>query len=221
MWRALAASNVALPGLRLAISAGAPLAAEVARDFAARFGVRLHSFYGSSETGGITYDRNGTGALGGHVGRVMRGVKLHVLLGSLLRVSSAAVVTHGNVRRAGRHGAWTMPDRTTLDARGNLTLLGRRGATVKLAGRRVSLVEIAERLRGLRGVRDAWVGIAPGREPVLAAVVATARTPADLRAELLADTASWKIPRRLVAVAALPLNARGKTDTLALLAMVS
>ncbi|MBM3854724.1 MAG: long-chain fatty acid--CoA ligase, partial [Verrucomicrobia bacterium] len=34
MWRALAASGVALPGLRLGISAGAPLPPEVAREFA-------------------------------------------------------------------------------------------------------------------------------------------------------------------------------------------
>lgn len=221
MWRALAASDIALPGLRLAISAGAPLPAEVARDFAARFGVRLHSFYGSSETGGITYDRTGRGALGGHVGCAMLGVKLRALPGGRLRVSSSAVLTHGNPRRAGRHGAWIMPDRTALDSRGNLTLLGRRGATVKLAGRRVSLVEIVDRLRRLRGVRDAWAGIAPGREPVLAAVVATERAPAELRAELLADTASWKIPRRLVVVPALPVNARGKTDTRALQTLVA
>jgi D-alanine--poly(phosphoribitol) ligase subunit 1 len=151
----------------------------------------------------------------------MLGVKLSALPGGRLRVSSAAVVTHGNPRRVGRRGAWTMPDRTAFDARGNLTLLGRRGATVKLAGRRVSLVEIVDRLRRLRGVRDAWAGIAVGREPVLAAVVATERTPAELRAELLADTAAWKVPRRLIAVAALPVTSRGKTDTRALQALVS
>jgi len=41
----------------------------VARDFAARFGRRLHSFYGSSETGGIAYDRGGRAALEGGVGQ--------------------------------------------------------------------------------------------------------------------------------------------------------
>ncbi|HUG11895.1 MAG TPA: class I adenylate-forming enzyme family protein [Opitutaceae bacterium] len=221
MWRAIAASDITLPGLRLGISAGAPLPPEVAREFAARFGRRLHSFYGSSETGGITYDKSGAGALGGTVGRALRGVKLHALPGGRLRVSSAAVVTHGNKHRVGRHGAWIMPDRTALDARGELTILSRLGSTVKLAGRRVSLTEISDRLRRLPRVRDAWAGIAPGREPVLAAVVATDRPPAELRGELLADTAAWKIPRRLIVVAGLPMNARGKTDTRALKALIA
>jgi len=221
MWRALAASDVALVSLRLGISAGAPLPPEVARDFAARFGRRLHSFYGSSETGGISYDRTGRAALAGEVGSALRGVKLKALAGQCLRVSSAAVVTHGNPRKAGRHGAWLMPDRAVLDARGHVTLLGRRGTTVKVAGRRVNLAEVAERLRRVPGVREAWVGVSAGAEPVLAAVVATERTPVELRLALAPATAAWLIPKKLLVVPALPVTARGKTDSRALQGMVS
>ena len=219
MWRALAASDLALPGLRLGISAGAPLPSEVAREFAARFGRRLHSFYGSSETGGIAYDRTGAGTLAGEVGRAMRGVKLTGLSGARLQVSSAAVLMYGNRRRVGAQGAWIMPDRVALNARGGVTLLGRRGTTVKIAGRRVNLAEVSERLRRLPGVREVWAGVSAGADPVLGAVVATDRTVAELRAALLADTAPWKIPKKLLAVAALPVTARGKTDTRALQAM--
>lgn len=219
MWRALAASDLALDSLRLGISAGAPLPPEVARDFAARFGRPLHSFYGSSETGGIAYDATGRATLAGGVGRAMRGVKLTGLSGARLRVSSAAVLTLGNRRRVGRLGAWLMSDRVAVDARGGLTLLGRRGATVKIAGRRVNLAEVSDRLRRLPGVRDAWVGISAGADPVLGAVVASGRTAAELRSELLADTAAWKIPKKLLVVAALPLTVRGKPDLRALQAM--
>lgn len=219
MWRALAASDLALDSLRLGISAGAPLPPEVARDFAARFGRPLHSFYGSSETGGIAYDATGRATLAGGVGRAMRGVKLTGLSGARLRVSSAAVLTLGNRRRVGRLGAWLMSDRVAVDARGGLTLLGRRGATVKIAGRRVNLAEVSDRLRRLPGVRDAWVGISAGADPVLGAVVVSGRTAAELRSELLADTAAWKIPKKVLVVAALPLTARGKPDLRALQAM--
>lgn len=219
LWRALAASDVALRSLRLAISAGAPLPPEVARDFAARFGQRLHSFYGSSETGGIAYDRTGKGALNGHVGRAMHRVALTQLPRQALRVCSAAVVTHGNRSRGGSHGAWVMPDRVAVNARGEVTLLGRRDTTVKVAGRRLNLGEVTERLRRLRGVREAWVGVSTGNDPVLGAVVATERTATELRTELLADTAAWKIPKKLVVVSALPITARGKIDTRALHAM--
>jgi acyl-coenzyme A synthetase/AMP-(fatty) acid ligase len=220
MWRALAASELALPGLRLGISAGAPLPPEVARDFAARFGRRLHSFYGSSETGGIAYDRTGAGALAGHVGRALRGVKLTARPGTRLVVSSAAVLTQGNRRRVDKLGAWLMPDRAALNARGEVTLLGRRGTTVKIAGRRVNLAEVADRLRRLPSVREAWVGVRAGADPVLGAVIATERTAADVRTTLLADTASWKIPKKIIVVPALPLTARGKPDPRALQALV-
>ena len=220
IWRALAASDLTLPGLRLAITAGAPLPPEVAKGFSARFDQRLHSLYGSSETGAVAYDRTGAATLAGAVGHAMRGVKLTALGGSRLLVSSAAVLTHGNRRRTGRQGAWVMPDRVVLDARGGVSLLGRRGLTVKIAGRRVNLAEVSGRLRQLPEVREAWVGVSPGPDPVLVAVVATTQTVAALRAALLADTAAWKIPKKLVVVAALPVTARGKPDTRALQAMV-
>ena len=220
LWRALAASEVALKSLRLGISAGAPLSVEVARDFAARFGRRLHNLYGSSETGGISFDVTGMATLNGGVGRALRGVKLSALPGQQLRVSSAAVLTQGHRRRAGGHGAWIMPDLVTVDARGQLTLLGRRGATVKISGRRVNLAEVSARLRALRGVREVWVGVSAGAEPGLGAVVATERSAAELRSALFTDTAAWKIPKKLVIVPALPLTARGKTDTRALQALV-
>ena len=221
VWRALAASNVALKSLRLGISAGAPLPPEVARDFAARFGRRLHSFYGSSETGGIAYDATGAATLKGGVGRALHGVKLAVRPRHPLQVSSAAVLTHGNRRRVGRRGAWVMPDLVSKDARGQLTLLGRRGNAVKIAGRRVNLAEVAARLRSRRGVRDVWVGVKAGPEPVLVAVVATARRAEDLRADLFTDTAGWKVPKKLVVVPALPVTARGKADLRALQALTA
>lgn len=217
VWRALAASEMGtgdLASLRLAISAGAPLPPDVARDFAARFGRRLHSFYGSSETGGIAFDRSGAATLAGGVGRVLRGVRVTPLRGQRLRVSSAAVFTRGNRGRIGAHGAWSPPDCAEIDQRGDFTLLGRRGTTVKIAGRRVNLAEVTARLRRLAGVREVWVSV--GAEPVLGAVVATARAVAELRAELAADTAAWKIPKKWLVLPELPLTARGKTDTRAL-----
>lgn len=215
LWRALAASELTLPGLRLGISAGAPLPPGVARAFADRFGRRLHSFYGSSETGGISYDRTGTATLTGGVGRALRGVQLTPRSGGRLHVHSAAVLTHGNRRP----GNWIMPDRVKLDSLNGVTLLGRRDPTVKIAGRRVHLGEVRNRLLRLTGVRQAWVGLRAGDEPALLAVVATERRGDELRAELLGDTAAWKVPKKMCVLPALPLTARGKLDTRALLAM--
>jgi acyl-CoA synthetase (AMP-forming)/AMP-acid ligase II len=219
LWRALASSGpepAALESLRLAISAGAPLAPETAREFAARFGRRLHNFYGSSETGGIAFDRSGAATLAGGVGRPMRRVRIARLAGQRIRVCSPAVFTHSNRQRSGRLGRWTLPDRVEFGARGELRLVGRRGQSVKLAGRRANLAEIEARLRRLAGVRDAWIDLGPGAHAVLGAALATERPVAELRAELLADTASWKIPKKWLLLPILPLTARGKVDGRAL-----
>jgi long-chain acyl-CoA synthetase len=215
-----AAPALELPSLRLGISAGAPLPPEVARDFAGRFGRRLHNFYGSSETGGIAYDTTGRATLAGGAGRAMHGVNLTLQHGQRLRVCSAAVTTHGNRRRDGRRGCWLMPDRVALDPHGGLTLLGRRGTTVKISGRRVNLGEVAASMRRLAGVRDVWVGVSGGIDPVLGAVVASDRTVVELRGALQAGTAAWRIPKKILVVASLPVTARGKTDTRALQALV-
>ncbi|HWA08920.1 MAG TPA: class I adenylate-forming enzyme family protein [Opitutaceae bacterium] len=219
VWRALAASAVSpasLASLRLAISAGAPLPAATAQEFAARFGRKLHAFYGSSETGGISFDRTGSATLRGGVGKPLRGVRIRVGADGRLRVGSAAVFSHGNSRRDGRVACWFPPDRAALEPDGSIALLGRRGTTVKLGGRRVSLTEIAARIRRLPGVNDVWVGVGSGADPVLGAAVATARPAAELRSELHPDTAAWKIPRKWLILPALPLTDRGKIDGRAL-----
>ncbi len=223
VFRGLALAGVEpkeLRSLRLAISAGAPLPPETARDFTARFGLKLHNFYGASETGGIAYDRSGTATLSGSVGMPLRGVRLKKIRGQRIIVTSAAVGTHGRRVRGGAHGSWTPPDRISIDARGRLTLLGRSGATVKIAGRRVNLAEISARLRRLAGVRDAWVAVSADAEPRLGAVLATSRPLAELRAELVADFAVWKVPKKWALVSDFPLTPRGKTDTRALRALL-
>jgi acyl-coenzyme A synthetase/AMP-(fatty) acid ligase len=220
VFRGLAMSDIApaaLASLRLAVSAGAPLPPEVAQAFATRFGRHIHGFYGSSETGGISYDRTGAATLAGRsVGRAMRGVRLTVLPGRRLRVCSPSVFTYGNRRRARGLGCWTPADRAGLKSNGEVVLFGRRGTMVKIAGRRVNLAEIAARLQRIPGVHDVWVGVGPGAEPVLGAALATRLNREDIRTALRADTAPWKMPRHWLLLSEFPLTARGKTDIAAL-----
>lgn len=216
LWRILSASDARLAGLRLAISAGGPLPPEVAAAFQRQHGVALHGFYGSSETGGVSYDQTGRDTLAGGVGRPLPGVDATLLPGRQLRVSSAAVMTLGNRRRSRSLGAWVMPDLVEIDGRGSLRVVGRRGDFVKVAGRRVSLGDVASRLRALADVTEVWVGVGEGAEPALGAAVVTQLTPAELRARAQASLPAWKIPKLLACFATFPLTARGKTDTAAL-----
>lgn len=64
------------PTLRLTISAGAPLKPATARRFHQVFGKRIHVFYGSSESGGISFDRLGDAAERGSLGAPVEGVRV-------------------------------------------------------------------------------------------------------------------------------------------------
>ena len=84
-----------LPNLRLCISAGAPLTAALAKKFRENFKQPIHSFYGSSECGGICYDRDGSDFEDGFVGSPMNKVDLEFIdsaaEASQICVRSAAV----------------------------------------------------------------------------------------------------------------------------------
>jgi len=205
--RALVRSDIApeqLASLRLLVSAGAALAPELAAEFAAKFGRRIHNFYGASETGGICYDRIGEATLtGANVGAPLVGVRLRFRAGHRFAVESAAV---------GGTGHFSPADRGALTAAGELTLLGRTGRTVKIAGRRLDLAEVENALLTLPGVRAACVLPHPQRPDALVAAVASERPGAELRTELAARLAPWKIPARILALSELPVTERGKTD---------
>ncbi len=214
--RVLAAADLpanALASLRTIISAGAPLSADIAQAFHAKFGLTPHSFYGSSETGGITYDRSGEATLAGRsVGTPLDGVTLTPARGQRFRVTSAAVIGRGSFSPA---------DRATLNSHGELVLQGRTGRLVKIAGRRLDLAGLEQTLRSLPGIRDAFVVPHPQTLDELAAVIATPLSAGELRPLLRARLAVWKMPRRLVVVSEFPLTARGKPDTKELHALLN
>lgn len=214
--RALVRSDLsaeALASVRLVISAGAPLPAETAVAFAEKFGRRVQSFYGSSETGGIAFDRTGEATLAGRsVGQPLEGVRITFQHDNRFTVESAAVVSKGIHRPA---------DRAELNREGEIVLLGRTGRLVKIAGRRVDLAEIEAALRATPGVRDAYAMAHPTRGDALAAAVISELAPAELRARLSARVAAWKIPERLRVLPEFPLTARGKPDTRKLRALLA
>ena len=194
-----------MTSLRTAISAGAMLSPETAQAFHARFGVKIHNFYGSSETGGISYDRAGGASLTGRsVGKPLRGVKVTVRNGRIT-VASRAVAMPG--------GKWRLPDRGEWNKRDELVLLGRAGQGANIGGKKVHPLEIERALRALPGVSDVhvWLEHRQGRDS-LAAAVETRLTRAALEHALAAKLPAWKMPKHFVIKAELPRTARGKLD---------
>lgn len=204
IFRALAESSVdpaRLRSVRRVISAGAPMPAAVAGRFREKFGQPVHNFYGSSETGGICFDRAGAGR---SLGSPLDGVRVELSPEGQVTVRSAAVMG------AGVH---TLPDLARWNEHGELVLTGRVTPLANIGGKKVAPREIEDVLRGLDGVTDAWVGIGarPGGDYLLAAVESS-RPREHLLAELRQRLPAWQAPRRFWVTASLPRTARGKLD---------
>jgi acyl-CoA synthetase (AMP-forming)/AMP-acid ligase II len=189
--------------LRLVISAGAPLSADVAQQFHRRYGIKIHNFYGSSETGGICYDRTGHATLSGRgVGKPMENVTVRVRRDGRVSVNS----------RAGRA---TLPDLGEWNRYGELQLLGRFGEVANIGGKKVSPAEVERALRELRGISDVWVTVLRDKRgnDCLAAAVETRRVRAAIEKNLIETLPAWKLPRLWLLSPALPRSDRGKLHT--------
>jgi long-chain acyl-CoA synthetase len=220
--------------LRLVITAGAPLAAATSARFRETFGLPVHVFYGSSECGGICYDREGGAAERGTVGSPVEGVRITLAPAGggpadgegIVTVESAAVamgyLPDPDERLAG--GCFQAGD-LAIWRDGELALQGRLDDFVNVKGKKVNPREVEGVIARLPGVDDAAVlGVqVPERSgEALRAVVAC--RPGRLTAE---EVAAWcrahlsahKVPRSVLLVDALPRNARGKLDRCALLAL--
>ena len=208
-----AAEPEKLKSVRLVISAGASLSPVLAVGFAKKFGKSVHNFYGTSETGGICYDRTGAATQTGRsVGTPLDGVVLKWRNGRRFFVESRAVVGRGlfSPLDFGQHNDW-----------GELVLVGRSGRVVKVGARRVDLGEIEAALKSIPGVGDAFAAVSGDGHQAIAVAVATILPKSTVRAALLEKLPTWKLPHKIVTMMALPVTLRGKLDKQAVESLLS
>lgn len=201
--------------VRLWISAGSPLAPNIAQQFHKVFGAHIHNFYGSSETGGIAYDRTGKDTLNGRsLGKPLKGVHVSLSPSKRLRVISQAVYTRGNRFKDDKLGSYLLADEAELLKDGSIVLHGRRGRIVKLGGKRVNLNEIERLLLKIAGIREVRVAeyTNPNGRTRLAAAIAPNQTGTTAKKALEAQLPKWKIPDRWLTFEAFPITPRGKTN---------
>lgn len=207
------------PSLRLVVSAGAPLPAEVSAAFRQRFGRDVHPFYGASEVGGICFDRRGGAAERGTVGTPVEGVEVELepvegTDGERVVVRSPAAALDLPAGRFVTRDLARWRD-------GELMLLGRLDDLINVKGKKVNPREVERVLAALPGVEEAAVlDAAPdGARPRVRAVVACpagSLDPARVLAHCRAHLAEHKVPRSVVLVERLPRTERGKLDRAAL-----
>jgi long-chain acyl-CoA synthetase len=212
----------ALPKLRLCISAGAPLSLEVARKFREKFHRSIHSFYGSSECGGICYDREAKLEESGFVGQPMDGTKLEFLEpdapASRIRIQSAAAgdgyFPEPDAEKLG--GGFFAPDDLLSRSDDGFRIVGRVSDVINVAGKKVNPAEVEAELLRFDGVRAAVVF---GRESVLRneEVAACVAASAGIRETELLEfcrqrLSGWQVPKRIFFVEEIPVNERGKVS---------
>lgn len=210
------------PSLRLVLSAGAVLPGETSDRFYRRYGLPVHVFYGSSETGGICYDREGGAAERGTVGAPVDGVSVELADDGRVVVRSKAVATGYLPDDPARlsAGRFVTDDLAGWRA-GELALHGRVNELINVHGRKVNPREVEEVIVRLAQVEDALVTAAPasGADEQVRAIVAC--RPGSLSARRVIahcrrHLSDYKTPRSVIMVPELPRTGRGKIDRAAL-----
>jgi acyl-CoA synthetase (AMP-forming)/AMP-acid ligase II len=198
----------------------------VAQKFRERFGLSIHSFYGSSECGGICYDRDAALAEQGFVGPAMNGVEIELLepgaATSQIRVHSAAAADgyfpQPDPDKLG-NGIFAPDDLVTRNAAG-FRIVGRISDIINVAGKKVNPAEIEAALLDFSGVRAATVfGLQSERrnEEVAACIVADAHVrEIDLLDYCRRRLSGWQVPKRLFFLDEMPVSERGKISRRAL-----
>jgi acyl-CoA synthetase (AMP-forming)/AMP-acid ligase II len=213
-----------LPALWLCISAGAPLPRTVGEKFTAKYGRRIHTFYGASECGGIGYDaRNAGGYEEGFVGTPMRGVRVEGGDGdgAAIAVHSAAVgdgyFPEAEPETLGP-GRFVPADLVRRTEQG-MYLVGRVSDVINVAGRKLNPLEVEARLADFPGVRQAVVfGVRSELrgEEAIACVAGHGLEREALLRFCRERLSAWQVPRDVWVVPAIPVNERGKISRRAL-----
>jgi long-chain acyl-CoA synthetase len=216
--------------LRLILTAGALLRPDLAGEFRARFGRRIHVFYGATECGGIAYDRDGGAAERGTVGEPLPGVRvtLEPVVGGgascgRVMVQSAAVGLGILPEGSPRLGSGRFASNDLAEMRGGeIRLTARLDDLINVRGRKVNPREVERAIAAMEQVEDVVVhGVdrTPAGEPAVRAVVASRNSRVTAQAVIAwcrARLSGYKVPRSVVLVPSIPRTPRGKIDRAAL-----
>lgn len=212
--------------MRTFLSAGAPLPATVSRKFRERFGLPIHTFYGCSECGGITYDREGAAVERGTVGKAIGNVMLSSARGRLsVRGDNVALgyLHDASTFHPFENGRFITDDLIELRENGEVAITGRASELINTAGKKVNPREVEQVLLQIEGVREAKVYGEPAGargEVVAAAVVANPNvTRETIRIFCLQHMSPHKVPRIVKLIESIPVDERGKVKRAALAAL--
>ncbi|HEX9964002.1 MAG TPA: malonyl-CoA synthase [Allosphingosinicella sp.] len=221
--------------IRLFVSGSAPLSAETHREFEARTGHAILERYGMTETNMNTSNPYEGPRVPGSVGPPLPGVEIRIAdsaTGAALPGGEVGVIEirGPNVCK----GYWRMPEKTVeafsddgffisgdlglIDEAGHVRIVGREKDLVITGGLNVYPAEVEAAIEALPGVAEcAVIGVphADFGEGVVAVTIARPGAALEESAILSAlgeSLASYKRPKKVLLVDALPRNAMGKVQ---------
>lgn len=218
LWRTWHEADAIPQNTHLAISAGAPLPLALENDVFTKCGLKIHNFYGSSECGGIAYDRESTPRVDAAIaGSAMDNVLLSVNADGCLEVRGKAVGSGYHPAEPERlsNGSFTTSDLSEIRD-GVVCLLGRVSDVINVAGRKVSPEAIEQALASHPAVSTCLVFGVPSEDISRGEnIIVTLRLSENigietLRQHLLTRLAAWQLPREWVVTDELTANVRGK-----------
>jgi long-chain acyl-CoA synthetase len=227
--------------LRVCLAAGAALAPADAAAFHRATGCKVHIFYGSSECGGITYDRSAEavhppGCVGTAMDRVVvevvddhgralpPGTEGRVLVRSRAVAAGTVPPFEPTALSAGR---FLTGDLGAFDELRRLTLSGRVADVLNVAGKKVHPDEVRRVIESIPGVSAAAViGLPDAHRGDLVATVVAVDPAAKVTVHAILSAcrtrlSPHKVPRRVVLVAELPVSERGKVRREELLGLLA
>ncbi|HEY3853010.1 MAG TPA: class I adenylate-forming enzyme family protein [Verrucomicrobiae bacterium] len=218
LWRVWHEADGICPSVKLAVSAGAPMSADIEAAIFARTGIKVHNFYGASECGGICYDPSDTPrAETQNVGVPMPNLSVKTDNdGCLVVTSAAAGEGYWPIASPALGGGRFQTGDLAEFVNGRVFIRGRRGDVINIAGRKVAPEAIERAILGHPSVRDCVVFGLPERdaargETIAACVSATnGLTEESLRRFVEKSLPDWQIPRHWWFVDDLAEPERGK-----------
>lgn len=218
LWRTWLAAQSIPANTRLAISAGAPLPLDLERQIFVQTGTKVHNFYGSSECGGIAYDRTEVPREdAAFAGTALDNANVSLSESGTLIVSGDSVA----------EGYWPEPSPNlgrrrfeTTDlaeiVNGAIFLRGRAGDLINVAGRKVLPETIEAALRNHSEIEECVVFGVPEKIGDRMDSIAACIHPrhevgiSELVQFLSAKLPAWQIPRQWWFTSELGPNQRGK-----------
>lgn len=203
--RACVTEGVRVPTVGLILSATAPLSRSLAQAVERHFQTEVHEIFGFAEAGSVAERRT----VDGDCWRPLDGVRL---------VQDQTV---WNVQAGYLPAPVRVPDCITVDAEGLFVVHGREADQINVAGHRVSLSDLNQKLLEIEGVQDGVFFLPDeGAELVtrlIACVVAPGKTVEEIQQALRRRIDPVFLPRPLLLVPRLPRNDTGKLPREALL----